>query len=48
VTEKLLGQHKNEVRKVSTIIIRRFEASIKKVNAAFEAKASARAKAARR
>jgi hypothetical protein len=48
VTEKLLGQYENEVRKVSTIIIRRFEASIKKVNAAFEARASARVKAARR
>jgi hypothetical protein len=48
VTEKLLGQYESEVRKVSTIIIRRFEASIKKVNTAFEARASARAKAARR
>jgi hypothetical protein len=48
VTEKILGQYENEVRKVSTIIIRRFEASIKKVNTAFEARASARAKAARR
>jgi len=47
VTEKLLGQYENEVRKVSTIIIRRFEASIKKVNTAFETRASARAKAAR-
>ena len=47
VTEKLLGQYESEVRKVSTIIIRRFEASIKKINAAFEARASARAKAAR-
>jgi hypothetical protein len=48
VTEKLLGQYENEVGKVSTIIIRRFEASIKKINAAFEIRASARAKAARR
>jgi len=48
VTEKLLGQYENEVRKVSTVIIRRFEASIKKVNTAFEARASARTKAARR
>ena len=48
VTEKLLGQYENEVRKVSTIIIRRFEASIKKINTAFEARATARAKAARR
>jgi|HubBroStandDraft_6_1064221.scaffolds.fasta_scaffold151218_1 hypothetical protein len=47
VTEKLLGQYESEVRKVSTIIIRRFEASIKTVNTAFEARASARAKAAR-
>ena len=47
VTEKLLGQYENEIRKVSTVIIRRFEASIKKVNSAFEARASARAKAAR-
>ena len=48
VAEKLLQQYETEVRKVSTIIIRRFEASIKKVNAAFETRASARAKAARR
>ncbi len=47
VAEKLLGQYENEVRKVSTIIIRRFEASIKKINAAFETRASARAKAPR-
>jgi hypothetical protein len=48
VTEKLRGQYETEVRKVATLIIRRFEASVKKVNAAFEARASARAKAARR
>jgi hypothetical protein len=48
VTEKLLEQYANEIRKVSTIIIRRFEGSIQKINAAFEARASARAKAARR
>jgi hypothetical protein len=47
VTEKLLGQYESEVRKVSTVIIRRFEASIKKVNTAFETRASDRAKAAR-
>ena len=48
VTEKLRGQYETEVRKVATIIIRRFEASIKKVNTAFEARASVRVKAARR
>jgi hypothetical protein len=47
VTEKLSGQYENEVRKVSTVIIRRFEASIKRVNTAFEKRASTRAKAAR-
>jgi hypothetical protein len=47
VTEKLLGQYENEVRKISTVIIRRFEASIKRVNTAFEKRASTRAKAAR-
>jgi hypothetical protein len=32
-SEKMAGQYKTEVQKVATLIIRRFEASIKKINA---------------
>jgi hypothetical protein len=44
VAEKLLPQYENEVRKTLNLTLRRFEATIKKISAAFDAPVAARAK----